>query len=264
MKALEDLGYYCIDNLPPKMVAQTTSLLQGSGIERIGLTLDLRSGDQLGDPALAIQTARGSEQTEVLFLDARDEVLVRRFSETRRRHPFSRNSSLFEAIAAERFTLDGFREAATEVIDTSDLTVAQLKERITSAVSGRAGGLLAVNILSFGFKFGVPLEADLLFDVRFLRNPNYIEELRPLTGSDEAVAKYIETDPFTAPFLDRLFAMMDFLLPRYVAEGKAQVTIALGCTGGKHRSIYVARKLYDHLRGQDRLALRLDARDVNR
>ncbi len=262
MKALEDLGFYCIDNLPPNLVPQTLSLLRKAGLPQVALTLDTRSG-LFGDATQAISAAaRDDTVMETIFLEARDDVLVRRYSETRRRHPLLGAKSLPDAIAHERARLGPLRALASTVIDTSGLTQAELKERLAAATGEREpSGNLVVTITSFGFKHGVPSDLDLLFDVRFLRNPNYVPELQPLTGADPAVAKYIEADASTAPFLDRLFGMIDFLLPRYVAEGKAQLTIGIGCTGGRHRSVYVARRLHEHIRRHAAVDIRLDTRD---
>ena len=266
MKTFEDLGFYCVDNLPPKLVSQTLSLLKDAQVREVALALDVRSGGTLGDavPLMRRFSADGT-RPQLLFLDARDDVLVRRYSETRRRHPFSSAGSLREAISVERAALSPLRALATHVIDTTGLTHAQLKERIAEAFSPeRADRALTVSVVAFGFKYGIPLDLDMLFDVRFLQNPNYVEHLRPLTGAARAVAEYIETDPATAPFLDRLFDMMDFLMPRFLAEGKAQLTIGIGCTGGRHRSIYVARRLYEHLQSQALADVYLDTRDEAR
>jgi UPF0042 nucleotide-binding protein len=261
MKTLEDLGFYCVDNLPPKLVSQTLSLLQDAQVREVALALDVRSGGTLGEAVpLMSQFSADGMRPQILFLDARDDILVRRYSETRRRHPFATVGSLREAIAVEREALSPLRALATQVIDTTNLTHAELKERIaTTFFPDNSERALTVTIVAFGFKYGIPLDLDMLFDVRFLHNPNYIESLRPLTGADPAVAEYIETDPATAPFLDRLFDMMDFLMPRYLAEGKSQLTIGIGCTGGRHRSIYVARRLQAHL--QREADVHLDVRD---
>lgn len=266
MKTLEDLGFYCVDNLPPKLTPQTLSLLKDAQVREVAIALDVRSGGTLGEALpLLSELSTNSARPLVLFLDARDDVLVRRYSETRRRHPFASVGSLREAIAVERSTLAPLRALATHVIDTTTLTQADLKERILASFSPeRPERHLAVTLVAFGFKYGIPLDLDLLFDVRFLQNPNYVEKLRPLTGADPAVAQYIETDPGTAPFMDRLFDMMDFLMPRFLAEGKAQLTIGIGCTGGRHRSPYVARRLYEHLDQRGDLDLYLDTRDVTR
>jgi UPF0042 nucleotide-binding protein len=264
MKTLEDLGFYCVDNLPPKLLAQTLSLLEDAQVREAAFALDVLSGGELGDALPAIQKASSDGvRPQLLFLDARDDVLVRRYSETRRRHPFTGVGSVREAIAVERSALAPLRALATQVIDTTGLTHADLKERIAASFSP-VERALSVTIVAFGFKYGLPLDLDMLFDVRFLRNPNYVESLRPLTGADVAVAEYIETDPATAPFLDRLFDMMDFLMPRYLAEGKSQLTIGVGCTGGRHRSIYVARRLFDRLHRQDVADVYLELRDTKR
>ena len=266
MKTLEDLGFYCIDNLPPKLVLQTLSLLKNAQVREVAIALDVRSGGGLGEavPLLA-GFADDANAPLVLFLDARDDVLVRRYSETRRRHPFASVGSLREAIAVERTTLAPLRALATHVIDTTTLTQAALKERISASFElSHPERHLSVTVVAFGFKYGIPLDLDMLFDVRFLHNPNYVDNLRPLTGADPAVAEYIETDPSVRPFMDRLFDMMDFLVPRFMTEGKSQVTIGVGCTGGRHRSVYVARRLALHLEQNASIDLYLDTRDATR
>jgi UPF0042 nucleotide-binding protein len=266
MKTLEDLGFYCVDNLPPKLAPQTISLLQDAQVREAAIALDVRSGGALGE-ALPVLSGFSVEAVRplVLFLDARDDVLVRRYSETRRRHPFASVGSLREAIAVERSALAPLRALASHVIDTTTLTHADLKERIASSFElAHAEPRLNATVVAFGFKYGIPLDLDMLFDVRFLHNPNYVDALRPLTGADAAVAEYIETDPAAAPFLDRLFDMMDFLIPRFLSEGKAQVTIGIGCTGGRHRSVYVARRLAGHLEKDAYLQVHVDTRDVVR
>ena len=266
MKTLEDLGFYCVDNLPPKLVSQTLSLLRDAQMREVAIALDVRSGGALGEAVpLLSDLSADSVHPQMLFLDARDDVLVRRYSETRRRHPFASVGSLREAIAVERTSLAPLRALASHVVDTTTLTQGDLKERITASFAAtHPERRLSTTIVAFGFKYGVPLDLDLLFDVRFLHNPNYVDALRPLTGADPEVAKYVETDPSTAPFLDRLYEMIDFLMPRFLAEGKSQLTIGIGCTGGRHRSIYVARKLYEHLDKQGRVDLFLDTRDTTR
>ncbi|HET7814406.1 MAG TPA: RNase adapter RapZ [Candidatus Baltobacteraceae bacterium] len=266
MKTLEDLGFYCIDNLPPKLAAQTLELLDQGQVREVAVALDVRSGGTLGEALPVLNGfSHDSVRPLVLFLDARDDVLVRRYSETRRRHPFASAGSLREAIAIERTTLAPLRSLATHVIDTTTLTQAALKERIVNTFeASHEGRHLTVTVVAFGFKYGIPLDLDMLFDVRFLHNPNYIDELRPLTGADPSVAQYIETDPATQPFLDRLFDMMDFLMPRFLTEGKSQVTIGVGCTGGRHRSVYVARRLALYLENLSSIELYLEMRDATR
>ncbi len=265
MKTFEDLGFYCVDNLPPALVHETLSLLDEAGIQNAALALDARSRGPLGQAVDAISHAgeRG-RAIDVLFLDARDDTLVRRYSETRRRHPWAAAGSLRDAIATERAALSGLRSEATLEIDTTGLTHSTLKERIGHRFGSGDGALaMGVNLVAFGFKNGIPLDADLLFDVRFLRNPNYESPLERLTGADPAVAAFIEEDPALEPFLERTLALLDFLLPRYVAEGKALLTIGIGCTGGRHRSVYVARRIAAHLRGRSGLRVSLEFRDLS-
>lgn len=266
MKSLEDLGFYCVDNLPPKLVGQTLQLLRNAQVREAAIALDVRSGGALGEAVpLLGELLRDGLQPRVLFLDARDDVLVRRYSETRRRHPFAAVGSLREAIAVERSTLAPLRALATQVIDTTTLTHADLKERVGASFSSEhPERQLNVTLVAFGFKYGIPLDLDLLFDVRFLHNPNYVDELRPLTGADPAVGAYIETDESTEPFMKRLFDLIDFLMPRFMTEGKSQLTIGIGCTGGRHRSVYVARKLCEHLEGSGTVDVYLDTRDAVR
>ena len=266
MKTFEDLGFYCVDNLPPALAAPTLALLRESQITRIALSMDVRTGGALGDANAIIDTleAEGAKP-DLLFLDSRDEALIRRYSETRRRHPFAATGSLPEAIATERATLAALRERSTLVLDTTTLTHAELKERITAAYApGNAGQKVSVTIEAFGFKFGLPLDLDLLFDVRFMKNPNYVAELKPLTGADAKVGAYIEKDPGYHPFMTKLYDMLDFLMPRYVAEGKSHLTVGVGCTGGRHRSVYVARQLFLHLSKDQTLDVHLDMRDTTR
>ncbi|HEV7180413.1 MAG TPA: RNase adapter RapZ, partial [Candidatus Baltobacteraceae bacterium] len=189
---------------------------------------------------------------------------VRRFSETRRRHPLAARGSLLDAIAEERRMLVPLRERAAMTIDTTSLTHGALKERIGATFAPEERARLGVTFVPFGFKYGLPLDLDLLFDVRFLRNPNYIDALRPLNGDNAEVREFIEGDPGCKPFVDKVKDILNFLLPRYLAEGKTQLTIGVGCTGGRHRSVYVARRLYEALAKDERLSLAFDARDVGR
>lgn len=249
MKSFEDLGFYCVDNLPPALVSAFVTLALGAGIERVALSLDVRVHGPFGEalPALADLEARGVAY-ELLYLDADDAALVRRYSETRRRHPSEGVGNLAAAIARERAELEPFRARATHVWNTSHLTQATLTGRVRTTFAGElADDRLAVRVVAFGFKFGVPLDADLMFDVRFLRNPNYEPDLKPLCGSDKAVAEFIEGLAETEPFLGHLFDLIDFLIPLYVKEGKSRLTIAIGCTGGRHRSVYVGNRLAEHL-----------------
>lgn len=264
MKSFEDLGFYCVDNLPPRFALDLVTLCGQAGIERLALALDVRSGGRFGDVLETLAELRRRDIAfELLYLDARDEVLVRRYSETRRRHPFESAGALVDAIARERAELADMRVEATRIWDTSVLTHATLKSHIATVYgAGAIEQLLAVHVIAFGFKFGLPLDADLVFDVRFLPNPNYESELKALTGSDAAVVAYLRDIPATCEFLERLLALLDFLLPRYIDEGKARLTIAIGCTGGRHRSVYIANRIADHVRTDPRTTVSLEYRDL--
>jgi RNase adapter protein RapZ len=264
IKTFEDLGFYCVEHLPPAALDATLHVLDAARIEDVAINFDEHGGALLGDALAAIERASASRHVDVLYVEARNDALVRRFSETRRRHPYESRGSLRDAIAAEREAMLPMRERATMTIDTTTLTHGGLKERLAAAFAPNERAQLAVTIVPFGFKYGLPLDLDLLFDVRFLRNPNYDDTLRPLTGKDEAVVKFIEADPACAPFVAKLEDIMDFLVPQYIAEGKARVTVGIGCTGGRHRSVYIADRLYKHLAADERVALAVDARDVGR
>jgi UPF0042 nucleotide-binding protein len=266
MKSLEDFGFACLDNAPPVLAREFVALAERAGIEHAALALDVRTLGPFGDAGAAIDQLNAEGlHPHVLFLDAEDETLIRRYSETRRRHPFGENGvGLAEAIAAERASLAGLRDRANVVWDTTRLTLGQLKDRIGTSFAGADARRLRVAIVAFGFKYGVPLDADLVFDVRFLPNPNYVEGLRELTGADAPVAAYLEAIPDTEAFLQRLFPLLDFLIPRYEQEGKSQVTIGIGCTGGRHRSVYLGRRLQRHLSETTGALATFDARDVNR
>jgi UPF0042 nucleotide-binding protein len=267
MKSFEDFGFACLDNAPPVLARPFVTLAGESGNVNAALALDVRTLGPFGDAVAALDELAGAGfEPEVLFLDAEDETLIRRYSETRRRHPFGENGvGLAEAIAAERASLAGMRDRADVVWDTTRLTLGQLKDRIATSFAGSDARRLRVSVVAFGFKYGVPLDADLVFDVRFLPNPNYVEGLRELTGADEPVAAYLEAIPDTEAFLASLFPLLDFLIPRYEAEGKSQLTIAVGCTGGRHRSVYLARRIQRRLTETTPGAVAtVDARDINR
>jgi RNase adapter protein RapZ len=266
MKSFEDFAFACLDNAPPVLARPFVALAEEAGHSTAALALDVRTLGPFGDAVAALDELEAAgHRAEVLFLDAEDETLIRRYSETRRRHPFGVDGvGLAEAIAAERASLAALRDRADVVWDTTRMTLGQLKDRIGTAFAGSDARRLRVAIVAFGFKYGIPLDADLVFDVRFLPNPNYVEGLRELTGADAAVAAYLEAIPDTEAFLDRLYPLTDFLLPRYEHEGKSQVTIAIGCTGGRHRSVYLGRRLREHLRETTGALATFDARDVNR
>ncbi|HEU4754936.1 MAG TPA: RNase adapter RapZ [Armatimonadota bacterium] len=253
LRIFEDLGFYCVDNLPPALLPQLADLGNGQS-PSIACVVDVRAGhglDALG-PALEELKKRGVETT-LLFLEASDSVLVNRFKETRRKHPLLLEAGgILPSILKERELLTDLRDRADKIIDTSDHTPRSLSTLIGElfgAPSGPQAGLV-ITILSFGFKHGLPLDADLVFDVRFLANPHYVRELRWQDGQQSAVVEYVRQDPLTQPFLDRLFELVDFSVPPYIKEGKAYLTIAVGCTGGRHRSVMVAEELANFLRSR--------------
>jgi UPF0042 nucleotide-binding protein len=264
VKSFEDLGFYCIEHLPPVVLDAAIAALEESDVRDIAIALDLRSGEQLGDARSAIDHIAATYGARLLFLDAADDLLVRRFSETRRRHPFSVTGSVHEAIDADRRLLAPLRERADVVIDTTSLTPGALKQRIAAAFLNDRSARLMMTFIPFGFKFGLPTDLDLLFDVRFLQNPNYDEALAAQTGADPAVGAFIENDPSLAPFLSKVSDLLDFLVPRYLAEGKTQLTVGIGCTGGRHRSVYVARRLMQRFADDRRLDVAFEARDLAR
>ena len=266
MKSFEDFGFACLDNAPPVLARRFVELGEAAGYANAALALDVRTLGPFGDAVAALdELSAAGTRPEVLFLDAEDETLIRRYSETRRRHPFGENGiGLAEAIAAERASLAALRDRANVVWDTSRLTLGQLKDRIGTTFAGTDARRLRVALIAFGFKYGLPLDADLLFDVRFLPNPNYVEGLRELTGADEPVAAYLEAVPDTEAFLQRVIPLLDFLIPRYEREGKSQLTIAIGCTGGRHHSVYLGQRLQRHLTETTGALVTFDARDLNR
>jgi UPF0042 nucleotide-binding protein len=254
-KLFEDLGYTVVDNLPGELLPDLAELVSTdrARYDKVAIVLDVRSGDA----PVAFAAMRGALEgrgirPQVFFLEARDEVLIRRFSETRHRHPLADQRGIASSIAEERRLLDPVRSDADVVIDTSDLSLRELRERIFARL-GDAGDpdRLSIQLISFGFKYGVPLEADLVFDVRFMQNPYYIDELRQLSGLTDAVRDYVLGQPVARQFLEYLHSFLDFALPAYVGEGKTRLTIALGCTGGYHRSIALAEELARWLREQD-------------
>ena len=253
-KLFEDLGYRCVDNLPTALLPQLADLVsRGAGeFDRVAIVVDARAGDvpvAFAEMMDAFET-RGI-RPQVLFLEARDDVLIRRFSETRHRHPLTGTGgserSIEDAIAAERRILADIRERADVIVDTSDLSYRALRERIVDGLAVPTD-TLGVQLVTFGYKHGIPLEADLVFDVRFMRNPFYESELRDLNGLDERVRRFVLEQPGTARFVGDLARFLTFLLPLYQAEGKTRLTVALGCTGGQHRSIVVAEELARQLR----------------
>jgi UPF0042 nucleotide-binding protein len=265
-KCLEDLGYFCVDNLPPSLIPKFAELCAASrSLRKVALVLDIRGEEIFGDLLDQLRVLdRERIPYRVVFLDAADDVLVRRYSETRRKHPLSDGGRLIDNIIAERIELKPIRDVADVIVDTSTLTLSALKEKLDHAVAGDTQSqVMTVSVVAFGFKFGVPLDADMVFDVRFLPNPNYVEDLRPLTGSHPNVVAYLEGDAESQAFKRQLFGFIDYLVPRFVREGKAHLTIGIGCTGGRHRSVYFANELAAHLRAQQIQAF-VEYRDVQR
>ena len=249
LKAFEDLGYYSVDNLPLELVSRFADLVQQSTeIERAALVVDVREGMRLDRFPALLKQVRKTLPTRVVFLEAADEVLVRRFSETRRPHPMGRTQTVVEGIHAERKRLEPIRNVADIIIDTSKFNVHELRAHINAQFErGAQSRDLTISTTSFGFKNGLPPEADLVFDVRFLPNPHFIPEFRKLTGRHPKVAKYVRSFPQTQQFLDKAAEMLKFLLPHYVDEGKSYLTVAFGCTGGQHRSVFIAEEMKKRL-----------------
>jgi len=267
IKFMEDLGYYCVDNLPPALMPKMAELsAQSEGKHsRLALGIDIRGGQFFNHIVHALtELERAGFAYQILFMDASDEVLVRRYKETRRRHPLAQQGRLLEGIRKERKLLQELRGRATKIIDTSNLKVSELRQELIDAFAQDRDGLgFHVNVVSFGFKYGGILDADLLFDVRFLPNPHYMQDLKALTGENAAVQEYVMKWSVTQQFFRRLTGLIGFLLPLYAAEGKSQVTIAIGCTGGQHRSVCVAIKLAEWIKGRG-YSVAVEHRDAGR
>ncbi len=265
--AFEDAGYFCVDNLPPQMIESLGDLfrLPGSAVTKAAVVSDARSGDYF---ARLLEVLDGLEakgiRHQVLFLEANEEILTDRYKETRRRHPLARDGRVLEGIRAERELLAPLRVRADLVLDTSEMSGAMLRTRINEQmVLADDEGKLAVSLLTFGFKNGPPRDADLTLDVRFLPNPHYDEELRPKTGLSSDVRDFVEAGTQAGEFYGRLMPLLEFLIPAYVAEGKSHLTIAIGCTGGRHRSVTVAERLWSDLALRDDVVVRVSHRDLD-
>lgn len=246
VRTLEDLNYFCVDNMPPALIPKFAELSRQTPAQRnIALVVDVRGGRFFDKLIEVLDELRlGGYLYELLFLDASDPVLIRRYKETRRRHPLGSGKTLSEDIAIERSRVEKLRDKATYIIDTTDMTAAMLKTKIKKLFSSKsATQLLSVSVQSFGFKYGLPLDSDMVLDVRFLPNPFYEAELKTMTGKDEPVAEFLERYPQTGQFLRKEEEMLEMLMPQFVAEGKSQLVISVGCTGGQHRSVYIAEKL---------------------
>jgi UPF0042 nucleotide-binding protein len=267
IRALEDSGWFCIDNLPVVLLPKLLELVgHGAGDEmpRLALVVDARESRFLdATPASVAEVRRLGHEVEVVFLECSDDSLLRRFSETRRRHPLSPDGSVAEGIAHERRLLEGLRAIATQVIDTTRMTVHELREVFTTRFGGLRADSLNVTLVSFGYRNGLPQNSDLVFDLRFLPNPYFVDGLKPLPGTDPRVSQWVLSRPEAQEFLDRLHSLIAYLLPRYRAEGKSYLTIALGCTGGRHRSVALAEELAARLRHTE-ARVQVVHRDVER
>ena len=250
LKAFEDLGFYCVDNLPVGLIPRFAELVgQSSEIERTALVVDVREGTQLEALPSIVKSVKRLLPTRMIFLEADESILLRRYSETRRPHPLGAHSPVKSSLAAERRHLRPIRAMADLVIDTSRFNVHELRSYITERFQKHESDKnLMVSCVSFGFKHGVPEDADLLFDVRFLPNPHFVPEFRPLTGLNPKVAKYIRSFPQTREFIERISELLVYLLPHYIREGKSYLTISFGCTGGQHRSVMISEEVSKRLR----------------
>lgn len=268
LKILEDAGYFCVDNLPIPLLVKFVELFMDPDpkVDKVALGIDIRgkeSFDQL--EANLGQLLERKIQTEILFLDAKDNVLVKRYQETRRTHPLAADGRLDLAIAEERRRLEFLKIRSTYIIDTGNLLTRELKQELKKIfVEGKQYKNLYITVLSFGFKYGVPQDADLVFDVRFLPNPYYIEELRSQTGRDKSVQDYVMNNAKAEEFMEKLTGLVDFLLPNYILEGKNRLVIAMGCTGGQHRSVTLAEKLFEKLKEREEYGVRIEHRDIEK
>lgn len=262
-RALEDFGYYCMDNLPAKLIPGFVDLWLARKVEidRAALVIDIREPRFLADFPAVFEGIRRRTPVRLIFLDATDEALVKRFNETRRPHPLAPRKPILEGVRLERRRLAGIRRMADEVVDTSGLNIYQLKDTIAERVLRRKKRRTQVTLMSFGYKHGLPLESDIVFDARLLPNPFYVDRLRARTGKAPSVRKFVLESPGTREFVDRLVRFLGFALPRFAREGKTSVAVAVGCTGGRHRSVVVAEELGRRLRGPGR-DVRVHHRDL--
>lgn len=266
IRCLEDLGFFCVDNLPPMLIPKITELCQHSAgkVNRVALVMDVRGTlffDSLGEELRKL--SQQGIKYEILFLEASDAVLVRRYKESRRQHPLEGDRSILEAISAERERLRELRGAANVILDTTEMTVHDLKKSINEIFEETDQGTrFSITLISFGYKYGIPLDADLVMDVRFLPNPNYVEELKKLTGLDDQVVEYLFSFKETKSFLRRYYDLLLFLLPYYIKEGKTHLVVAIGCTGGQHRSVALTERLGAELRND--YQVQIHHRDLHR
>ena len=266
MQSFEDMGYFCVDNMPPSLLPKFWELVKESGkITKIALVIDLRSRAFFDEIMSAIAGFDNTSfiTTKILFLEASDDALVSRYKETRRTHPLASDGRIYDGIIAERRLLQDIKTRAQKVIDTTNLSPRKLREEIMQAFSTGSEGIFTIQVMSFGFKYGLPIDADVVMDVRFLPNPHYIAELRPLTGLDEPVYDYVMSQPEAKTFYHKLMDLLDFSIPGYKKEGKSSVTIAIGCTGGQHRSVAFAERIGRELLS-DSYNVKISHRDKDR
>lgn len=267
VRALEDEGFFCLDNLPVSLAATFVELVEHSreDIKNVALVMDIRSRDFMkGYQEVFHDMTKAGHIVKIFYFDATDEVLIRRFSETRRRHPALEGASVPEGISFERDQLAGLRRIATAIIDTSEMNVHRLKEVVIAAVKGREGAReMQVNLQSFGFRYGLPLESDLVMDVRFLPNPHFVPTLRPFSGLDEGVRDFVLGHKETEVFIDHFRSMLETLLPAYRREGKSYLSVSIGCTGGRHRSVAIAQELYRYFKQKD-VNIKITHRDIEK
>ncbi len=268
LKMLEDLGFYCVDNLPIPLMESFVELVmqKPAAHEAVALGIDIRSGEELPQLEQVLENWKAQQVPyEILFLDSSDATLVKRYKETRRSHPLAGKGRVDSGIQLEREKLAFIKQQANVILDTSSLLTRELRKELEKIfVQDRRYQNLFITVLSFGFKYGIPNDADLVFDVRFLPNPYYVEALRSHTGQEAEVQAYVRQGGTADKFLSMLYEMLDFLIPNYVQEGKNQLVIAIGCTGGKHRSVTVANALYQHLSGLEEYGLKIEHRDIER
>ncbi len=265
LKMLEDMGYYCVDNLPIPLVGKFVELLSipNQEISKVALGVDIRSGEVSKIEDLIDRFSEEKQEYEVLFLDATDEVLVKRYKETRRNHPLAGEGRIDSGITKERKLLENIKKKSNYILDTSSMLTRELRKELEQIfVNNREYKNLFVNILSFGFKYGIPNDSDLVFDVRFLPNPYYIAELKEKTGNEKEVQDFVMGMDVSRQFLSKLVDMIQFLIPNYIQEGKNRLVISIGCTGGKHRSVTLANKLYEALKDQNSYGIKIEHRDI--
>ena len=267
LKMLEDLGFYCVDNLPISLADKFVQLVSDGGtVQKAALGIDIRSGEGLKDLEGVIEKWRREQMdVQILFLDASNTALIKRYKETRRSHPLAGKGRLETGIEKERARVAFLKKGSDFIIDTSMLLTKELRRELEKIfLHDQRYQNLFITVLSFGFKYGIPSDADLVFDVRFLPNPYYVEELRQHTGEEVPVQEYVKRGGTAEVFLEKIYDMLEFLIPNYVAEGKNQLVVAIGCTGGKHRSVTIAREIYNHFSAKEELGVKLEHRDIEK